>query len=284
MNYRPIWKLSFLLLFFLVMQPVNAQQQDSLSILQPSFFENLKQDSKTALGGVKAVYLSPLSWQKKDLLLAGSAALGTGILYSVDEETSDYFRNRKDDVPEILSDIGSFGSPETLFALDGAVYLSGLLLKNEKLRHTGLLLVTSATASGLLLTFTKVLVGRARPLKGEGNHEFRPFSFKDDHYRSFPSGHALFAFSTAYAVGKQFKNPFVKAGIYSLGMIGPASRLWEGEHWLTDVAVSVVLGVAVVEYVDHYLTQKRRSTLPPAKKISWSLNLGPNSLGLTGTF
>lgn len=40
-----------------------------------------------------------------------------------------------------------------------------------------------------------------------------------------PSGHALFAFLTAYAIGKQFKNPFLKAGNNCIGLKGPASRL-----------------------------------------------------------
>lgn len=283
MRYSSLSKIKFLLLFFLVFQ-VKGQEQDSIPGSQSSRFEILKNDSKIALGGIKTVFLSPLHWQKKDLLTAGSVTLGMGLLYTVDEETSEFFRERKDDVPDVLSDFGSLGSPEAFFALDGAVYLSGLLLKNEKLRHTGLLLVTSATASGILLSATKVLVGRARPLTGEGKSEFRPFNFDDDRYRSFPSGHALFAFSTAYAIGKQFKNPFVKAGIYSLGLIGPASRVWEGEHWLTDVALSMVLGVAVVESVDHYLKYERERSIHPSKIISWSLNLGPTSIGLTGTF
>lgn len=275
--------MNFLLLFFLVFQG-KAQQQDSIPGPQTSRFEILKKDSKIALGGIKTVFLSPLYWQKKDLLTASSVALGTGLVYALDEETSEFFRERKDDIPTVFSDYGSYGSPEAVFALNGVVYLSGLLLKNEQLRHTGLLLVTSATASGIILSAGKVLVGRARPLTGEGKGEFRPFSFNDDRYRSFPSGHALFAFSTAYAIGKQFKNPFLKAGIYSLGLIGPASRVWEGEHWLSDVVVSMALGVAVVESVDHYLKNERERSSHPSKKISWYLNLSPSSIGLTGTF
>lgn len=277
-------KFYFLLLFFLVFQPGNAQQQDSTSIHENFLYETLKSDIKVGLGGIKAVYLSPLHWEKTDLLAAGSVALGTGLLYSVDEETSKFFRNRKDEVPHFLREAGSNGSPEAFLIFDGAIYLSGLFLKNEKVRHTGLLLLTSATASGLLLTASKVIVGRARPLTGEGKGEFRPFSFNDDRYRSFPSGHALFAFSTAYAIGKQFKNPFLKAGIYSVGLIGPASRVWDGEHWLSDVAVSMALSVAVVETVDRYLKNEQQRLANPSQKISWSLSLGPTSIGLTGNF
>ena len=81
---------------------------------------------------------------------------------------------------------------------------------------------------------------------------FQPGNAQQQDTLTRPSGHALFAFLTAYAIGKHFKNPFLKAGNNCIGLKGPASRSWEGEHWLTDVAVSMVLGVAVVEPVDGF--------------------------------
>lgn len=284
MKCSPFLNTLLLSLFFLVLQPGKAQQQDTLSLQQKPFFVQLKNDGKIALDGIKEVYLSPLHWKKNDLFTAGSVALGTGLLYTVDEETSRYFRNQKKDIPRIFLDAGRYASPEAIFAMNGAVYLSGLLLKNEKLRHTGLLLVTSATASGLLLSAGKVIVGRGRPMTGEGKNEFSSFNFTDDRYRSFPSGHVLFAFSTAYAIGKQFKNPYIKAGIYSLGLIAPASRLWEGQHWLTDTVVSMALGIAVVESLDRYLKNQQENFSKDRKKISWNLHLGPTTVGIIGTF
>lgn len=283
-NHASLSKVFYALLFVLLFQSGYAQEQDSLKLSKASIFSVLKEDVKIAAGGIKAVYLKPLDWQKKNFLLAGAVGIGTGLLYAVDEESSDFFINQKEDVPEMLLTFGSYGSPEAISVLNGAVYLSGLILKNKKIRHTGLLLVTSAAASGLLLSVSKVVIGRARPFTGEGKEEFRIFSFTDDQYRSFPSGHSLFAFSTAYAIGKQFNNPYLKAGISSLGLIGPASRLWEGEHWLTDVVVSMVLGIAVVETVDNYLENEQQKIETPQKKISWSLHFGPTAIGLTGTF
>ncbi|MES2485502.1 MAG: phosphoesterase, partial [Bacteroidota bacterium] len=76
-----------------------------------------------------------------------------------------------------------------------------------------------------------------------------------------------------------------------VGAIPPVTRLWEGAHWLTDVVLSGIISVAVVEGVDHYLTEKRSygadGTSPDiraAKKISWSLRAGPGTVGITGVF
>lgn len=283
-NHTSFLKIFYALVFVLLFQQGHTQEQDSLKLSEVPIFAVLKEDVKIAAGGIKAVYLRPLEWQKRNFFLAGAVGIGTGLLYTVDEESSDFFVNQKKDIPEMLLTFGSFGSPEAISALNGAVYLSGLISKNEKIRHTGLLLVTSAAASGLLLSVSKVIIGRARPFTGKGKEEFRIFNITDDHYKSFPSGHSLFAFSTAYAIGKQFNNPFLKAGISSLGLVGPASRLWEGEHWLTDVVVSMVLGVAVVETVDNYLKNEQQKKEAPQNKIFWSLHFGPSAIGLTGTF
>lgn len=284
MNINTSCKFNFVLLILLAWQTGMAQHKNFLATQGTSFFGKIKYDSKVALGGLKEVFISPLTWQQNDLLRAGIVGVGTGLLYTVDEEISSFFQHQKQDVPQILLAIGKAGSPEAVFALNGTIYVGGLLFKNEKIRHTGLLLVTSATASGFILTMSKVLVGRARPSTGKTKGSFSPFSLSKDSYRSFPSGHTLFAFSTAYAIGKQIKNPFLKAGVYSLGLIGPASRLWEGEHWLTDVAVSLALGVAVVEAVEQYLQNQKKLSSLTHKKISWNLNIGPTAIKLTGTF
>lgn len=261
-----------------------SQQPDSSLVGERlSYFDTFKEDAATVFGGVRAVYTHPLLWKKNDLILAGAAGLGSGVLYLYDDETSDYFTRQRENIPGVLRETGNLLSPKNLLALDGAIYLSGLFLKQEKIRHTGLLLITSATASGILLTLSKNIVGRARPKMGEGKGSFKPFSFKDD-YSSFLSGHSLFAVTTAYAIGKQFKNPFIKAGIYSFGLIGPFSRVWEGEHWLSDVTMSAVLGVAIVETVNIYLEHQEEKDKTSRHKIVWKLNLGYDQVGLTGTF
>jgi hypothetical protein len=63
-----------------------------------------------------------------------------------------------------------------------------------------------------------------------------------------------------------------------------------GAHWLTDVVLSGIISVAVVECVDHYLDERRgyaqKDGMPvqPPKKVSWNLRAGPNTVGLVGVF
>ena len=160
----------------------------------------------------------------------------------------------------------------------------GLATKNEKLRRTGVLLVASATSAGLLQQVLKSVAGRARPVADLGKDTFDPFN-SNRNFHSFPSGHALMAFTNAYAIGKQFKSPWVKAGIYTVGAIPGISRLWDGQHWLSDVLFSWALSIATVECIDRYLDRKYDQKYNDRfKKVSWNLNFGPGTLGVSMQF
>ena len=92
----------------------------------------------------------------------------------------------------------------------------------------------------------------------------------------------MLAFTNAYAISKQFKNPWVKAGIYTLGAIPGFSRLWDGQHWLSDVAFSFIVSIVTVESIDRYLDKKYSEKYNDQQKaVSWNLNFGPGTIGLS---
>lgn len=166
----------------------------------------------------------------------------------------------------------------------GGVYLTGLFTDNEKLRRTGVLLIASATSAGLLQQFTKSLIGRARPASGKTKDTFDPFN-SNRNFHSFPSGHTMLAFTNAYAIAKQFKSPWTKAGIYTVGLIPGVSRLWDGQHWFTDVALGVVTSIFTVECIDSYLNSRYdEKYMQQTKKISWNLDFGIGKVGVVGRF
>lgn len=265
-------------LFFLLNGLVGTAQ-DSLSTK-----EMLVADAKRTFGGLKYAYSRPLQWGKNDFLNAGAIILGTGVLYTFDEESSIWFIGQEPDVPGILKETGFYlGKPLYNYSINGGVYLLGLFTKNEEIRKTGVLLLSASATVGILQTISKTAIGRARPIVGEGKGSFKPFS-KEAGYHSFPSGHTILAFTTFYAIGKQFDNPWIKGGFYTLGMISPVSRLWQGAHWLTDVALSVAVSVVVVDAIDRFLETNGEDNRFRKERISWSLQLGPGTIGFRGTF
>ena len=169
----------------------------------------------------------------------------------------------------------------------GGIYLVGLFTKNEKLRRTGVLLISSATAGGLLQQVSKRVIGRARPKSGQTSTTFDPsFGFnRIFNYDSFPSGHAMLAFSNAYVIAKQFKSPWIKAGLYTLGSIPGFVRVIDRFHWFSDVAFSTALSIFIVESIDRYLDKKYSEKYNnQSKDVSWSLSFGPRTMGVVVSF
>lgn len=269
-------------------------QQDTL-VIKNRVWKNFKEDVGITAGGFVNTFTQPLRWQKDDYLIAGATVAGVSLLYLSDQETSDFFRRQRNDIPEgVLYGGWLFGKPQMSYGLTAGIYLFGLLTDNEKVRETGVLLWTSAAATGIFQQTMKTFVGRARPDIEKGPDQYR--LFRGGHaYGSFPSGHTILSTTMIYGLSKQFSNPWVKAGLFTAGLITPMNRLVEGAHWLTDVVLSVVVSVAMVEGVDSYLKKNKKYTYANddlgwqmlkenQRKIKWSLSFGANQIGVVGTF
>jgi membrane-associated phospholipid phosphatase len=131
------------------------------------------------------------------------------------------------------------------------------------------------------------MVGRARPGAGLGKNHFRPFGGSPA-YRSFPSGHAVLTFTNAHIIAKQFKSPWVKAGIYTIGVIPGVTRIYREAHWASDVFLSWAMSYFVVEAIDLYLDRKYSKKYNPSSTTSTmgslDLTFNGNMLGLIYSF
>lgn len=248
-------------------------------------------DLKRGIQGVKYSFTRPLHWKKKDFIRLGVLTAGTLLLATVDDEGSEFFVRNDPGPRSLFQEAGfRFGSPQVYFIANAGLYGIGLFTKNEKLRKTSVLIISGAFTTGLIQTISKTVVGRARPNNdmGLGSTDFRPFA-NEAAFRSFPSGHTVLSVTMAHAIAKQFKNPWTKAGIYALGSVAPISRLFDGAHWLTDIVVSTVLSIAVVDSIDKFLYGAKAYDYPEdypkrEKYITWSLRISGSQIGFVGTF
>ncbi|MBF4994636.1 phosphatase PAP2 family protein [Arthrobacter gandavensis] len=127
---------------------------------------------------------------------------------------------------------------------------------------TPLILTASAAAGSLLMTVTgKTLVGRARPALSDA---VPPYEYSD----SFPSGHSLNSMVVVgtiayllviYLDSKRARTITVLAAGAFIVVIG-LSRVYLGHHWLTDVLVAWILGLAWLSILItvHRLLRARR--------------------------
>lgn len=286
MNFSYLRYFSFIFLITILFSTeVFSQKSKSNSTEELTTWELAKHDASLMFGGFKHAYSRPLQWKEDDWALFAGIAVGTAGLHIVDERAHRYFVNQEEDIPGVIKEFGwYFGSPQNNYGVTGAIYLTGLFTKNKTIRKTGILMISAASASGLIQTISKTVTGRARPSNG-GKFTFKPFS-NEGGYHSFPSGHTILSFTTFYALAKQFESPWVKGAFIAGGLVSPVSRLWEGAHWLTDVALSLALSVVVVDSIDNYLEDQMygNPTRTKEKKVSWHLQMGSGTIGLRGVF
>jgi membrane-associated phospholipid phosphatase len=85
--------------------------------------------------------------------------------------------------------------------------------------------------------------------------------------RSFPSGHALSSFALFFCLMFMTKNQALKILFFLLAFVSSFSRLYLSQHWLIDVYVGSMIGVAfsLLFYFIFYNTQRfsnLNTTLP----------------------
>ena len=269
-------------------------QKDSMNLnlrkdSDRDFWQKFTYDLGNMAGGMGYAYTRPLYWKKKDFANLGYVAAGTAALYVIDDNVDNWANGWRNDVPRWLTNYGNdIGSPNNNFMLTGAVYLTGLFTENPKLRRTGVLLISSAAASGLLQQVSKRIIGRARPRIDVGKSSFDPFHIdRVFNYDSFPSGHTMLGFTNAYAIAKHFESPWIKAGLYTIGSIPGIARIIDRFHWISDVAFSTAISIFIVEAIDRFLDTKydqKYNDQRFKKKVVWNLQVTPQSFGVTMNF
>ena len=281
-------KLITIVCFLFVSTHIEAQLIDEVEKKQKdtmTTWQMIKYDTKTTLQSVSHAFSRPLHWKGKNYKDLAFLLTGSAVLSLADHPSRDFFRRNAEDFPGGLRDFGwYFGSPQNYFMVNAGLYGYGLLTKNEKIRKVSVLIISSSITTGLIQTFTKNAIGRARPETGFDNLTFEPFA-NDAGFRAFPSGHTVLSVTMAHSIAKQFDNVWVKAGIYTIGAIPPISRLVDDAHWVTDIAFSTVLSILVVDTIDNFLFgNDKYEYSKKEKKISWNIGFGGNTIGIIGTF
>lgn len=122
-----------------------------------------------------------------------------------------------------------------------------LLVLGLRKRKDEIFLLVSFLGASVLIEAFKLLVHRVRPDPALV-HQFLPEFYPD----SFPSGHVMWYFSVfsflIFLCGRYIKdrfwNRFLVWGMVGLIILIGLSRIYLGEHWLSDVLGSYLLGSA----------------------------------------
>jgi hypothetical protein len=244
-----------LVIFSITTNIQSLAQQNQPSSLPGKFLS----DASHVLGGTGHVLASPLRWHGKDWAIFSSVLGGTFALSFLDEEVNEFFLRNRSKTADDLAEVGiEYGEPVTVVILTGSLYAVGLIAASDWLRESCVILSASLLPDGIIQTVTKKTTGRARPHLGLGHDEFDPFRNKETHYAFF-SGHTMVAMATSHTFAKRIDNAPAKVVLYGLGGIAGLARMYNEDHWLTDVALGNALAIVSVNSVSKWLEAKKNN-------------------------
>ena len=142
-------------------------------------------------------------------------------------------------------------------------YVGALLTHRESLAIATLNTAAGYVAADLLESALKPLVGRERPHVEGNSHRFHPFTANGD-WHSFPSAHVAHIASIAAAVSAQTHwAPISVLSDVLVTLVG-LDRVYEDQHWTSDVTATIVLSSMVSGATVRWL-ESRRSRFSDAK-------------------
>jgi len=210
--------------------------------LEKKFLVNILKDQR-------AIWTSPFRVRGRDAKWLAPLGLSTMALIATDRRTSGELVENGDNLNRlrISRNISKLGSLYSTAGAAGVIYLAGRATHNDHLRETGLLGAEALIDSSIVVTALKTASQRQRPPEDHSSGEFF------DGGSSFPSGHAISAWSLATVIAQEYGHhrPLVQIGAYSLATAVSLSRYTGRNHFLSDVLVGSALGYGIGRYVYH---------------------------------
>lgn len=194
----------------------------------------------------RGIWTSPARIRTKDLIWLAPLAAATGVSIATDHRTMSSvvshdpgFNGESVNASNVL--IGGFiAAPVALFGV-------GQYAHNEKARATGLLGAEALVDGVVVEQGLKLVFWRERPsLDGSRGLFFQKNAGVNS---SFPSSHAVLAWSSAAVLAEEYRSPWVRVGVYSLATGVSLTRVMGQKHFPTDVLVGSAAGWLVGHYV-----------------------------------
>jgi membrane-associated phospholipid phosphatase len=193
------------------------------------------------------------------------AAVGIAAAFvAMDEHNAKYFRNTQTFARFNKVFSGSHSSLG-MEIFPAAFYAIGLARRDTYAQHTVLLAGEAVLDSEILTSVIKDVDRRFRPASIPPGGDFSSSWFQETRgsylggVGSFPSGHAIAAFSVATVFAQRYPNPRWHVWLaYGLASLVGFSRLSLQSHFTSDVFAGAALGFAIA----HFFVLRPRSALP----------------------
>jgi membrane-associated phospholipid phosphatase len=153
--------------------------------------------------------------------------------------------------------VNPLGTARVLVPVIALSYVTARVTHNESLSGGTLNTAAAYVVADLVESVLKPVIGRERPHVEGNSRRFHPFTGKGD-WHSLPSAHVAHIASIAEAIAVQTHSK--PLSMISGALVAAVSwdRLYEDQHWASDVAVTIAVSVAVSAATVRWLESRRR--------------------------
>jgi len=177
-----------------------------------------------------------------ETLLAVTILTGAGALALADEDIRRNVRNHQSDGLDSLSEgFDLLGHPVTGVGVAASLLGYGWWQDDPEMAETGRLSLQAVLLADLATLAVKGSVGRLRPDAHDDAASFRPFSLSKDH-DSLPSGHTASSFALAAVLSRRSQHSAAPLVYYGLASLVALSRVYDDDHWASDVLLGALIG------------------------------------------
>src|SRR5712671_1344899 len=144
----------------------------------------------------------------------------------------------------LAKSVNPLGTARVLVPGIAITYVGALITHDESLATGTLNTAAAYIASDLVESLLKPVIGRERPHVEGDSHRFHLLTGNGD-WHSFPSAHVTHITSIAQAISMQTQSRSVTALCTSLVALMAWDRVYEDQHWTSDVTATIVLSSIV---------------------------------------
>ncbi len=204
---------------------------------------------KSWLTDARDIAISPYRWNKGQWIAASAITVMAVAMYTQDAGIEKAVQKAQNPFLNEAAKYGfeRLGSGFYSIPALGIMYGIGAITKNDKARYTSLKAFEAYLMGFVASQVLKQLTQRHRPYQDDPPNSKiwdGPFTLKFN--SSFPSGHSTVAFAMASVIATAYsKTIWVPIMVYTFAGLTAASRVYQNDHWFSDVFVGSAIGFAI---------------------------------------
>jgi membrane-associated phospholipid phosphatase len=204
---------------------------------------------KSWLTDSRDIVIAPVRWNKYQWIAFSGVTVVAALLYTQDSYIQKVVQKNQTPFLNGASKYGLERLGSGVYSLPAMALLYGVgaIRKDDKEKYTALKGIEAYALGFLTAQVLKQLTHRDRPYMNNPPDPYMWYGpFKPPSNSSFPSGHSTIAFAVATVVATSYsKTIWVPIVCYTFAGLTAFSRVYQNDHWFSDVFVGSAIGFAI---------------------------------------